>query len=154
VILPAAGFGAPTWADVPLPPEPLDLWLPPAFEPCELPPFEYSLADVWRLDPRFAAKLNVEAEAGCWYWTGATVKAGQGRRVPYGAVKRRGKFWLAHRYAHVVLIGPIPEGFEIHHTCVVRQRRTLCCNPRHLWALHPDDHDRIQAEEASYAVAA
>ncbi|RLB43368.1 MAG: HNH endonuclease [Deltaproteobacteria bacterium] len=64
---------------------------------------------------------------GCWLWTGATNKVtryGQwswreGKRV----VNR-----LAHRYAYEVLVGPIPEGLVIDHSCNVRQ----CGNPDHL----------------------
>jgi len=132
----------PSWADLPPPPEDPDAPI--------------VLADLWRLDPLLAAKVDAEAEDGCWYWTGAVVLAGQSRRVPYGKVwrSRRGGCLLVHRYVHELAIGPIPEGYEVHHTCTVRHRRTLCCNPRHLWALHPDDHDRIQREMESYVAAA
>jgi hypothetical protein len=64
---------------------------------------------------RFWAK--VEKTDSCWHWTGAT-------NFGYGV------FWLdegyravkAHRLAYEWLIGPIPEGLTLDHTC---------CNPSH-----------------------
>lgn len=99
------------------------------------------LADLFRLDPRLAPKIEAVREDDCWFWNGATVRSRRFR--PYGVLKRKGKFWLAHRFVHTLIYGPIPEGFEVHHTC----RETLCVNPRHIVeALHPDEHAWRQRE--------
>lgn len=73
---------------------------------------------------RFLAKV---APVGtCWEWTGARLPNG------YGYFKGwPGKVGYAHRYAHEVYIGPIPEGFDVDHLC----RNRSCVNPAHLEAV-------------------
>lgn len=58
----------------------------------------------------------------CWLWTAQKNQGG------YGRVKVHGKSWVAHRYAYEMLVGPIPVGAVLDHTCRVRH----CVNPRHL----------------------
>lgn len=118
---------------VPLEGEPVPLYLP-------------TLADLFHLDPLLQDKIDAAADAGCWIWTAATVKAGNGR-IPYGAVKRQRQVWLAHRWVYVLMVGPIDPDREIHHECTT----PLCVNPRHLSALDPDDHDWLHREAALYA---
>jgi hypothetical protein len=45
----------------------------------------------------------------------------------YG-VLYRSKSWLAHRYCYTEIIGPIPKGKILMHTCDI----PLCVNPEHL----------------------
>lgn len=120
---------------------PADL-LRPAGE--RLPLFVPTTADLFRLDPLLAGKVDAQSEAGCWIWTGATVRAGNGR-VPYGSLRRRPNHWLAHRYVFVLLNGEIPAGHELHHSCST----PLCVNPAHLEALDPDEHDWFHREVAA-----
>jgi len=42
----------------------------------------------------------------------------------------------AHRFAYETLVGPIPEGHHLHHTC----EHPGCVNPEHLVPLSPEDH--------------
>lgn len=63
--------------------------------------------------------------AGCWVWTAGTDTGG------YGHVRRRGLMVKAHRVAYEELVGHIPEGMEIDHSC----RNRLCVNPDHLSAV-------------------
>lgn len=63
--------------------------------------------------------------SGCWRWNGAACSSG------YGSLTWRAKGWLAHRLAYTLVIGPIPAGYEVHHTCGNR----LCINPAHLQPL-------------------
>lgn len=53
-----------------------------------------------------------------------------------------GRQQYAHRVVYEILVGPIPEGFVIHHECEHRG----CVNPQHLLALSPGDHMRRHAE--------
>lgn len=47
----------------------------------------------------------------CWEWTGAI--QGQG----YGHFKREGRWQRAHRAVYELLVGPIPDGLDLDHTC-------------------------------------
>lgn len=77
---------------------------------------------------RFWAK--VEKTETCWLWTGAKSDTG------YGTIwtpSRGGasKKMLTHRWAYEALVGPIPDGLVLDHTCRVRE----CVNPEHLEAV-------------------
>lgn len=60
----------------------------------------------------------------CLPWTGYTNIDGYGELGAYP----KGTSSLVHRIVYEALVGPIPEGSEIHHTC----KNTACCNPTHL----------------------
>lgn len=65
---------------------------------------------------------RVQKGPDCWLWTGAC----DGR---YGHFwESKDKSHMAHRYSYEALVGPIPEGKQLDHTC----HSTLCVNPRHL----------------------
>lgn len=76
----------------------------------------------------------------CWLWFGAA-ETGPYRVLPDGSrVKKQKRFRYGrihverrrlvgvHRVAYELLVGPVPEGHVVMHSC----DRTLCCNPRHL----------------------
>jgi hypothetical protein len=63
-----------------------------------------------------------EAASGCWVWRGRCSANGYG-------VARAGGY--AHRQAHELTVGPIPEGRVVVHRCGVRS----CVKPEHLVAL-------------------
>src|SRR5689334_9619418 len=48
---------------------------------------------------------HVECEHGCWLWTGKVSP-----KTGYGSIHANGRTQLAHRVAHELFIGPIPEG--------------------------------------------
>ena len=62
----------------------------------------------------------------CWEWTGGCNKDGYG----IFHVQRITARWnrCAHRVAYELLVGQIPSGLTLDHTCT----NTSCVNPRHL----------------------
>lgn len=78
-----------------------------------------------RYQAEFWMKVKRVQENGCWEWQGKL-------RDGYGvAVLKDGKTAAAHRVAHTLLKGEIPEGLQIDHLC----RNTKCVNPNHLEAV-------------------
>ena len=71
----------------------------------------------------------VDRQNDHWLWIGGKKAAGYGQF----AIKRDGKWTkeVAHRYAYMLWVGPIPEGFEIDHVCKTRS----CVRPDHLEAV-------------------
>ena len=70
----------------------------------------------------------------CWLWLGARHKSG------YGILSTtHGHFDYTHRLAYAEFVGPIPDGYDVHHACRVQ----TCCQPAHLWALPHDEHTRL-----------
>ncbi len=69
-------------------------------------------------------------ENGCWLWT---KRQGRGRLgINYEEV-------LVYRFAYELLVGPIPEGFIVHHVC----KNESCVKPEHLKAMSPRDHQHL-----------
>ena len=73
--------------------------------------------DAWVTQDRYTVDEN-----GCWIWNGGVCEDG------YGKSGRRAGQTLAHRAFYVILVGPIPAGMELDHTC----KNRLCVNPSHL----------------------
>lgn len=60
---------------------------------------------------------------GCWEWRGSLSSSG------YGQIgDESGKLVTVHRLAYELLVGPIPTGLVLDHTC----RNQRCVNPLHL----------------------
>lgn len=104
---------------------------------------------------RFPGKYVVDEE-GCWLWTGALHPKGYAKFQVYGKSER------AHRWAYQTFVGPIPEGFDVDHTChssapwceeVICKHRK-CVNPAHLEAVSRKEHGRrsrhAQKDECKY----
>jgi HNH endonuclease len=93
------------------------------------------------LPPHLRAKILVD---DCWIWTGAVdakTGYGKGSLPPY---RRRGIG--IHRLVYELLIGPIPPGKHLHHTC--RNRR--CCNPAHLQTVTSLEHHRLEPSQNAF----
>jgi hypothetical protein len=86
------------------------------------------------LSERFWAKVNKTDT--CWLWTAGTTHSG------YGSIRVKGKALRAHRVAYEMLVGPIPEGAVLMHSCDT----PACCNPAHLsiGSQRENIHDAIE----------
>jgi hypothetical protein len=78
-------------------------------------------AGSWREHGGYA----IDRGTGCWIWQQSTSFNG------YGQLWHDGRIQRAHRVFYQLYVGPIPEGFQIDHTCGNR----LCVNPGHLDAV-------------------
>lgn len=78
------------------------------------------------IHPRFAGRISVSGESGCWDWQLRLDKRG------YGRINHSGKSGAAaHRVSYELHIGPIAEGMTVDHMCF----NTACVNPQHLQLL-------------------
>lgn len=78
------------------------------------------------LEERLAARAV--RQDGCLLWTGCLNGSG------YGMIRvggRSGRAVYVHRIAYELSVGPIPEGFQVDHSCGVRR----CLEPSHLEAV-------------------
>jgi hypothetical protein len=85
---------------------------------------------------RFGSHVKIHP-SGCWAFNGDLATYGQfvaGRTIDT-KVK-------AHRFAYETLVGPIPDGCEIHHLCC----NPGCVNPAHLAAMTHAEHMVLHAE--------
>lgn len=83
---------------------------------------------------RFWRHVERDGPAACWPWTAAVNADGYGRFRPGGRAEGDA---YAHRWIYAALVGPVPEGQDVHHTCGCRR----CVNPAHL-ALAPATEHR------------
>lgn len=89
--------------------------------------------DYWTCN-RLLAMSADDQVTGCRVWRGPVNKPGG-----YGRIGYRHRQWRAHRLAYTLLLGPIPSGMELLHSC----DSPLCINPNHL---RPGTHAENIAE--------
>lgn len=82
---------------------------------------------------RFWTLALPEPNSGCWIWTGFLLPNGYGR---FGGGGKYGPTLLAHRFSYEHFVGPIGDGYEVHHTCQTR----CCVNPEHLRTVTHREH--------------
>jgi len=101
------------------------LVLPPdVASPKHLPHDARPPGDWGRFILRFIAKIEVVPNDpdGCWLWTGAKSKSGD------GTSSIGGRNYGAHRIAYRVFIGPVPNDMDVLRTC----RVNACVRKHHL----------------------
>lgn len=87
----------------------------------------YTVFDRWD-HARFRSNVGIDAQTGCWEWTGTRYESGYGK-FPYRTRDCRYRAMPAHRAAWIIHKGPIPEGKLVCHKC----DNPGCCNPEHLF---------------------
>lgn len=73
---------------------------------------------------RFWSKVTKTST--CWIWNAARTKAGYGMTAIWHA--GRSESALSHRVSYELIVGMIPAGIELDHTC----HNPACVNPEHL----------------------
>src|SRR5690554_6462185 len=81
---------------------------------------------------------KIDRTDDCWLWIGKINNRG------YGLFYLDRRMQAAHRAAYQLLVGPIPDGLDLDHTCRVRR----CVNPDHL---EPVTHRENLLRGASFA---
>lgn len=93
---------------------------------------------------RFWSKVQFGGWSDCWLWAAGMASDG------YGVFRYKGVSQRAHRVAYELLVGPIPEGFQVDHVvewgCGVRR----CVNPLHLEAVTQAENVRRAAAAGAY----
>lgn len=95
-------------------------------------------------DERFVAR--VQKGEGCWEWQGYRFLR-RGKTTGYGkfAVTSR-RVVQAHRYAYELWVGPIPNGYVVHHVC----ENLACVRPGHLDLVENGVHQRRHAIDRGF----
>ena len=99
------------------------------------------------LADRFWPKVNKDGPLSdfaphlgpCWLWTSTKDKRGYGY---IGEGGRRGRSRSAHQIAYELVVGPIPEGLELDHLCMVPS----CVRPDHLEPVTHEENIRRATE--------
>lgn len=84
----------------------------------------------------------VDVSDGCWEWKGIRNRGGYGVVVRYDENGKR-KHLMAHRFAHMITKGPIPQGLLVLHRC----DNPACVRPSHLFlGTHQDNTADMMAK--------
>lgn len=81
-------------------------------------------------------------ETPCWIWKGQTRNSGH---ADYRRVGIDGHYETAHAAVYRRMVGPIPDGHELHHRC----EQQPCVRPDHLQPLRRADHLRLHKRKLS-----
>lgn len=79
-------------------------------------------------EARIGEKITPQPN-GCWLYR----EDDPGR---YNVIRPQGRTVSVHCWVYETLVGPIPDGHELHHRC----ETPACCNPAHLVPLTSKEH--------------
>jgi hypothetical protein len=99
-----------------------------------------------RLDPVQNWWSKVVVGEGCWMWTAGTDRDGYGK-FAIGHGKQDQTHTRAHRFAYELLVGPIPDGMVVMHSCDT----PACVNPDHLSVGTPLDNNDDKVAKGRHA---
>lgn len=85
------------------------------------------------IEGRIGRKITVDGD-GCWIFDGDPSR--------YHTTTCAGVTVSVHRWMYETMVGPIPRGRHIHHTCLKRG----CCNPQHLVAVERWRHVELHVD--------
>jgi hypothetical protein len=94
---------------------------------------------------RLFDKIEFAGADDCWRYT-----ADWRSRFGYGRVReggQDGRCLQAHVVMYEALVGPVPEGMWLRHTCDT----PTCCNPRHLVPGTAADNRQDQYDHGAYS---
>jgi hypothetical protein len=91
----------------------------------------------WRMNAVELVFRNLEWDGDCLIYQGARDRDG------YGKVKIQGRTLRPHRVIFAEMVGAIPDGFIVCHSC----DNPPCCNPDHLWIGTHADNARDRNEK-------
>jgi hypothetical protein len=95
----------------------------------------------------FGPEYEIDPITGCWNWRHYVNEGGYAMRAVNGYPH------LAHRLIYVEIVGPIPDGHQLHHRCENKR----CVNPDHVEPLTPKAHKHLSrwgTAKLSYPIAA
>lgn len=78
-------------------------------------------------------RIVVDADSGCWNWTGTISSFG------YAIVRIDGTPHRVHRLVYRTLRGALDDSVSLHHECENKR----CVNPDHLVEMDPAEHARL-----------
>lgn len=84
----------------------------------------------------------VPSEDGCWLYENEPMRD----RAGYGKFLPDGRWAQVHKWLFMHLAGPVPDGYQLHHSCTVRN----CCRPGHLMPVTPEEHAKLTAADMAF----
>lgn len=101
-----------------------------------------------RVDKNGPVPSHLPELGSCWVWTGRARSANG-----YPQIRHGDRMQPVHRFAHELLIGPIPDGLQVDHACHNQSGcpggpecpHRRCVNPDHLDAVTNDENQARRA---------
>lgn len=92
------------------------------------------------LAERFWSGVDVRGPDECWPWLRGCNQGG------YGRIRVEGRLVCCHRVAYELVLGPIPSGMKVLHSC----DNPPCCNTAHHWIGTNGDNNADRAAKGRH----